>query len=39
LALLARAADLPDFPTLSAHLKDTQRAVRAAFVRILGGSP
>jgi glutamate-ammonia-ligase adenylyltransferase len=39
LALLARAADLPDFPTLSAHLRDTQRAVRAAFVRILGGSP
>jgi [glutamine synthetase] adenylyltransferase / [glutamine synthetase]-adenylyl-L-tyrosine phosphorylase len=39
LALLARAADLPDFRTLSAHLKDTQRAVRAAFVRILGGAP
>jgi glutamate-ammonia-ligase adenylyltransferase len=39
LALLARAADLPDFPTLSAHLEDTQRAVRASFVRILGGAP
>jgi glutamate-ammonia-ligase adenylyltransferase len=39
LALLARAADLPDFPTLSAHLEETQRAVRAAFVRILGGAP
>jgi len=39
LALLARAADLPDFPTLSAHLKDTQRAVRASFIRILGGAP
>ncbi len=39
LALLARAADLPDFPTLAAHLTDTQRAVRAAFVRILGGAP
>jgi glutamate-ammonia-ligase adenylyltransferase len=39
LALLARAADLPDFPTLAAHLIETQRAVRASFVRILGGSP
>jgi glutamate-ammonia-ligase adenylyltransferase len=39
LALLARAADLPDFPTLSAHLTDTQRAVRASFIRILGGAP
>jgi glutamate-ammonia-ligase adenylyltransferase len=39
LGLLARAADLPDFPTLAAHLKDTQRAVRACFVRILGGPP
>jgi glutamate-ammonia-ligase adenylyltransferase len=39
MALLARAADLPDFPTLSAHLTDTQRAVRASFVRILGGAP
>jgi glutamate-ammonia-ligase adenylyltransferase len=39
LALLARAADLPDFPTLSAHLQDTQRAVRASFIRILGGAP
>ena len=39
LALLARAADLPDFPTLSAHLMDTQRAVRASFIKILGGAP
>jgi glutamate-ammonia-ligase adenylyltransferase len=39
LALLARAADLPDFPTLSAYLADTQRAVRASFIRILGGPP
>jgi [glutamine synthetase] adenylyltransferase / [glutamine synthetase]-adenylyl-L-tyrosine phosphorylase len=39
LALLARAADLPDFPTLSAHLTETQRAVRASFIRILGGAP
>ena len=36
LALLSRAADLPDFATLSAHVVDTQRAVRASFVRILG---
>jgi glutamate-ammonia-ligase adenylyltransferase len=39
LALLARAADLPDFATLSAHLEDSQRAVRACFIRILGGAP
>jgi glutamate-ammonia-ligase adenylyltransferase len=39
LALLARAADLPDFPTLAAHVVETQRAVRACFVRILGGPP
>ena len=39
LALLARAADLPDFPTLAAHVVDTQCAVRASFVRILGGPP
>jgi [glutamine synthetase] adenylyltransferase / [glutamine synthetase]-adenylyl-L-tyrosine phosphorylase len=39
LGLLARAADLPDFPTLAAHLVETQRAVRACFVRILGGPP
>jgi glutamate-ammonia-ligase adenylyltransferase len=39
LGLLARAADLPDFPTLAAHLAETQRAVRACFVRILGGPP
>src|ERR1700724_1096301 len=39
LGLLARAADLRDFPTLAAHLAETQRAVRACFVRILGGPP
>ncbi len=39
LALLPRAADLPDFPTLSAHVEETQRAVRASFIRILGGAP
>jgi len=39
LELLARAADLPDFPALSAHLAETQSAVRARFVRILGRAP
>jgi glutamate-ammonia-ligase adenylyltransferase len=39
LELLARAADLPDFAALSAHLAETQRAVRARFVRILGKTP
>jgi [glutamine synthetase] adenylyltransferase / [glutamine synthetase]-adenylyl-L-tyrosine phosphorylase len=37
LDLLARAADLPDFPALQAHVTDTQRQVRQCFVRILGG--
>jgi hypothetical protein len=36
---LARAADLPDFAALAAHLQDTQRQVRACFVRILGKGP
>jgi glutamate-ammonia-ligase adenylyltransferase len=36
LALLARAADLPDFAALEAHLKETERAVRATFLRIVG---
>ena len=39
LALLARAADLPDFPALEAHVKETQQKVRECFVRILGGAP
>jgi glutamate-ammonia-ligase adenylyltransferase len=39
LALLARAADLPDFPALAAYVKETQRQVRACFVRILGTAP
>ncbi len=39
LALLARAADLPDFPALQAHVVETQRQVRASFVRILGRMP
>src|SRR6202040_2045049 len=39
LALLARAADLPDFPALAAHVAETQRQVRECFVRILGKVP
>jgi glutamate-ammonia-ligase adenylyltransferase len=37
--LLARAADVPDFATLEAHLADTQERVRRSFVRILGAAP
>jgi glutamate-ammonia-ligase adenylyltransferase len=37
--LLARAADVPDFAQLDAHLADNQARVRAAFVRILGKAP
>jgi glutamate-ammonia-ligase adenylyltransferase len=37
LALLARAADVPDFATLDAHLAETQARVRRSFNRILGG--
>jgi glutamate-ammonia-ligase adenylyltransferase len=39
LALLARAADLPDFPALQAHVVETQRQVRECFVRVLGRAP
>ena len=39
LRLLARAADVPDFPTLEADLAETQRQVRECFVRILGSAP
>ncbi len=39
LELLARAADLPDFPALQAHVEETQRQVRQCFVRILGKEP
>ena len=39
LSLLARAADLPDFPALEAHVKETQQKVRECFVRILGRAP
>ena len=35
LSLLTRAADVPNFATLEAHLKDTQARVRATFNRIL----
>ncbi|MBM3529004.1 MAG: bifunctional [glutamine synthetase] adenylyltransferase/[glutamine synthetase]-adenylyl-L-tyrosine phosphorylase [Alphaproteobacteria bacterium] len=38
LGLLCRAADLPDFGTLDAHLTETQQKVRASFNRILGSS-
>jgi glutamate-ammonia-ligase adenylyltransferase len=37
LALLARAADVPDFATLDAHLAESQQRVRNVFTRILGG--
>ena len=36
LGLLARAADLPDFPALDAYVVETQRQVRECFTRILG---
>jgi glutamate-ammonia-ligase adenylyltransferase len=39
LGLLARAADLPDFAALAAHVAETQRQVRDCFVRILGKAP
>ena len=39
LGLLARAADLPDFATVDAHVAETQRKVRASFARILGEAP
>jgi [glutamine synthetase] adenylyltransferase / [glutamine synthetase]-adenylyl-L-tyrosine phosphorylase len=34
--LLTRAADVPDFPTLTAHLAETQERVRRCFERIVG---
>jgi glutamate-ammonia-ligase adenylyltransferase len=37
--LLARAADVPDFAMLDAHLADTQARVRGCFVRIVGKAP
>ena len=39
LGLLARAADLPDFPALQAYVAETERQVRDCFVRILGKAP
>jgi [glutamine synthetase] adenylyltransferase / [glutamine synthetase]-adenylyl-L-tyrosine phosphorylase len=39
LGLLARAADLPDFPALNAYVAETQRQVRECFTRILGRAP
>jgi glutamate-ammonia-ligase adenylyltransferase len=38
LGLLCRAADLPNFATLDAHVADTRQKVRAAFNRILGAA-
>ncbi len=37
--LLARAADVPNFATLEAHLAETQVRVRRSFTRILGNAP
>jgi glutamate-ammonia-ligase adenylyltransferase len=37
--LLTRAADVPDFATLEAHLAETEAKVRASFKRILGAAP
>lgn len=36
--LLTRAADVPDFATLDAHLAETQAAVRKSFLRIMAGN-
>jgi glutamate-ammonia-ligase adenylyltransferase len=38
LGLLHRAADLPNFATLDAHLTETRQKVRASFNRILGAA-
>jgi hypothetical protein len=37
--LLARAADVPDFAALDAHVAEMQTRVRQCFVRILGKAP
>ena len=39
LTLLSRAADLPNFATLDAHVTETQQKVRASFNRIVGNAP
>jgi glutamate-ammonia-ligase adenylyltransferase len=36
LGLLARAADVPDFATLDAHVTETQQKVRRCFEKIMG---
>jgi [glutamine synthetase] adenylyltransferase / [glutamine synthetase]-adenylyl-L-tyrosine phosphorylase len=36
IALLARAADVPDFATLDAFVGETQAKVRSSFKRIIG---
>ncbi|WEK48523.1 MAG: bifunctional [glutamine synthetase] adenylyltransferase/[glutamine synthetase]-adenylyl-L-tyrosine phosphorylase [Candidatus Kaistia colombiensis] len=36
LGLLSRAGELPDFATLDAHVRATQKEVRASFERIIG---
>ncbi len=33
---LAQAGELPDFATLEAHVRDTEKAVRASFERVVG---
>jgi glutamate-ammonia-ligase adenylyltransferase len=38
LGLLSRAADLPNFATLDAHLNETRQKVRASFNRILSAA-
>jgi glutamate-ammonia-ligase adenylyltransferase len=39
LGLLYRAADLPNFVTLAAHVAETQQKVRTSFNRILAAAP
>jgi len=39
LGLLTRAADVPDFATLEAHLMETQARVRKSFMRVLQETP
>ncbi|MEO8669596.1 MAG: bifunctional [glutamine synthetase] adenylyltransferase/[glutamine synthetase]-adenylyl-L-tyrosine phosphorylase, partial [Bauldia sp.] len=36
---LALAAEMPDFPTLDRHVRDTEAAVRASFERLVGKVP
>jgi [glutamine synthetase] adenylyltransferase / [glutamine synthetase]-adenylyl-L-tyrosine phosphorylase len=39
LELLTRAADLPDFRALQAHLAEMEHETRQSFVRLLGARP